>query len=138
MTINISTDLRNRACNVMVDAIDEGTTTSNGYLEIRTGTKPTTPQNAVTGILLATLNFSPIAFGNSAFGAATANTITNDTSIDATGTATWFRVYNRDNTAILDGDITLTGGGGDIEFDSVSFVQGGMVIITSLIGVMPQ
>lgn len=138
MTINISTVLRNRACDVLVDTIDDGSTAPNGYLEIRTGVKPNSPQNAAVGTLLATLNFSPTAFGDAVSGVATANTISGDTSIDATGTATWFRIYNRDSTALMDGDITLTGGGGDLEFDDVVFVAGGTALITSLVGVMPQ
>jgi hypothetical protein len=138
VTVNISTDLRNRACNVIVDAIDEGSTAPNGYLEIRTGTKPDTPQLPAAGSLLATLNFSTTAFGDAVSGVATANTITGDTSIDETGTATWFRIYNRDSIALIDGDITLTGGGGDIEFDDTVFIEGGTALITTLTGVMPQ
>ncbi len=138
MTVHISTDLRNRACDVIVDAIDEGTAAPNGYLEIRTDTKPASPQFAATGTLLATLNFSPEAFGDAVTGVATANTITGDTSIDATGIATWFRIYNRDGAALIDGDVTLIGGGGDIEFDDTTFVEGGTALITSLTGIMPQ
>ncbi len=61
-----------------------------------------------------------------------------DTSVDATGTAGWFRIYDRDNQAVLDGDITATGGGGDIEFDNINFVVGGVAAIPLLTASVPQ
>lgn len=74
-------------------------------------------------------------------GTAYANTIDPDTEVDATGTAQYFRILNRNaNSAerfVLDGEITVVGGGGDIEFDDVSFVAGGTVIITDLAITIP-
>jgi len=138
MTVNISTQARNDAGDAIVDLIDGGTINPNGYMEIRSGTKPSTPQTAATGTVLATLNFSNPAWASFSNGTAFANAIASDTSADASGTASWFRFYNRDGTAILDGDITITGGGGDIEFDVVNFILGGVVAITSLQAIMPQ
>jgi hypothetical protein len=137
MTISLSTKIRNATCNNIVDSIDQGTTVLNGYIEIRDGDRPATPQNSATGKMLATLFFSSPAFGEAVNGTAVANSITADTSINATGIATWFRIYNRNNEVQMDGDITLTGGGGDIEFDDVTFIEGGTAIINELIGVVP-
>jgi len=138
MTV-ISTQARNDAGNAIVDLIDQGSSNPNGYLEIRSGTKPANPQTGVGAtVLLATINFSLPAFGNFSNGVSLANTISDDTNVNDTGVATWFRIYNRDNVAIIDGDITVTGGGGDIEFDNVNFITGGVVVITSLTGVMPE
>mgnify|MGYP003642575168 CR=1 FL=1 len=139
MTVNISTQARNDAGNAIVDLIDQGSSNPNGYLEIRSGTKPANPQTGVGAtVLLATMIFSLPAFGNFSNGVSLANTISDDTSVDDTGVATWFRIYNRDSVAIIDGDITITGGGGDIEFDNVNFIVGGVVAITSLVATMPQ
>jgi len=138
MTVSISTQARNDAGDAIVDLIDAGTINPNGYMEIRTGTKPASPQVAATGTLLATLNFSNPAWGTFSNGTAYANAISNDTSADASGTATWFRFYNLDGGAVLDGSITVTGGGGDIEFDIVDFILGGVVAIVSLQAIMPQ
>lgn len=139
MTVNISTQARNDAGDAIVDLIDVGSTNPNGYMEIRTGTKPASPQAGVgAAVLLATLNFSLPAFGNFSNGISLANTIADDTSVDATGVASWFRIYDRDGTAVMDGDITETGGGGDIEFDNINFIKGGVVAITSLTATMPQ
>jgi len=138
MTVNISTQARNDAGDSIVDLIDIGSTNANGVLEIRTGAIPASPQAVVSGTLLATLNFSNPAFGNFSNGSAFANPIADDSDIDATGIANWFRIYDRDGTAIIDGEITVTGGGGDIEFDNIDFVKGGTVAISQLQGVMPQ
>jgi hypothetical protein len=139
MTVNISLVARNIACTSIISLIDQGTTLPNGYLQIRSGTKPPSPQAAPTdGLLLATLSFSNPAFGPVNNGTTTANTISSDTNIDNTGQASWFRIYNRDSGAVMDGSITATGGGGDLEFDFIDFVKGGTVNILSLTATMPQ
>lgn len=138
MTVNISTLARNEAGDSIVDLIDTGSANPNGYMEIRTGPKPSSPQVSATGTLLATNAFSNPAFGNFSNGSAIANTIADDTNVDATGIASWFRIYNRDGIAVIDGDITETGGGGDITFDNINFIAGGTVTITSLTATMPQ
>jgi len=138
MTVNISTQARNDAGDAIVDLIDVGSTNPNGLIEFRTGSKPASPQVAATGTLLATNNFSNPAFGNFSNGQAFANSIADDTNVDATGVCGWFRIYDRDNGAVIDGDVTATGGGGDIEFDNINFIKGGTVTITNLQAVMPQ
>jgi hypothetical protein len=138
MTVNISTQARNDAGDAIVDLIDAGSTNPNGTLEIRTGTKPSTPQNAATGTLLSTSNFSNPAFGSFSNGNAFANSIADDTDVDNTGVAGWFRIYDRDNNGVIDGDIAVTGGDGDIEFDNINFIKGGTVTITNLQSIMPQ
>lgn len=86
---------------------------------------------AATGTLLATLTLSATAFAAASSGSAAANAITGDTSADATGTAGWFRAYTPGSVGVIDGPVTATAGGGDMTFDSVSFVAGGAVNLTS-------
>ncbi len=136
MTFKVSTTARNDACNAIVDLIDGGA--GAGTIEIRTGAPPANPQAAATGTLLATLTFGDPAFGNAATGVATANSITSDTNVDATGAAGWFRIYDSDSNAIADGTITVTSGGGDVEFDDVSFIAGGTAAISSLTVTVPE
>tara|TARA_R110000751_G_scaffold41702_1_gene97594 strand:+ start:707 stop:1123 length:417 start_codon:yes stop_codon:yes gene_type:complete len=138
MTVNISTQARNDAGDAIIDLIDVGSANPNGYLEIRTGSIPTNPQTAASGTLLATLSFSLPAFGNFVNGSTSSNPIAEDTNVDATGVASWFRFYDRDSTAVLDGQITATAGGGDIEFDNVNFIVGGVVSISNIAVTMPQ
>lgn len=137
MAVNISTVARNDAGDAIVDLIDVGSANPNGFMEIRDGAIPASPQIAATGTLLATLNLSLPAFGNFATGIALANVIADDTDVDNTGVAGWFRIYDRDGTAVIDGTITATGGNGDIEFDNINFIKGGVVAVTSLTATMP-
>lgn len=136
---NISLVARNSSCSLINQLIDAGSTKDNGYIVIRSGTQPASPQAAPSdGLALATLMLSNPAFGSPVNGTATANLITPDLSIANTGKATWFRVYNRDDGAVMDGTITATGGGGDLTFDSVEFIKGGTAQINRLTATVPQ
>lgn len=128
--MKISTAARNAAANGIVDLIDGGS--GAGTIQIRTGAPPTNVADADSGTLLATLTFSDPAFGNADTGTATADTITADSAIDNTGTAGHFRIKDSDGTTIAQGTVTATGNGGDITFDSISFVAGGTCSISSL------
>lgn len=104
-----------------------------GYVEIRTGARPATPETAAAGTLLATLTFGTPAFGDptSSGGNAVsvANAITEDSSADATGTATWFRVYASDDTALWDGDCGTSGS--DMNLVTTDITAGQPVQISS-------
>lgn len=136
--MNISILARNLAGKSITDLINNGSTNPNGYMQIRTGTIPASPQATATGTLLATLPFSNPAFGTYHDGEAVANPIGNDPSVAATGVAGWFRIFDRDGTAIMDGTITATDGGGDLEFDDINFIQGGTVVVDRLAAIMPM
>lgn len=126
------------ACNALVDLLDAGA--GAAYIEIRTGTQPATVETAATGTLLATLTCSDPAFGNAADenpGAkATANAIASDTSADATGVAGWFRAYDSNNVAIIDGTCGTTGT--DMILDDDNITIGGVVACTSWTVTMPE
>lgn len=136
MSIRIATALRTAACDAMVDMVDAGS--GPGYAQIRTGTKPATPATAVSGTLLATVTFSDPAFGAASSGVATASAVTGDASVDASGNAGYFRVFDSNNNALWDGDITATGGGGDMTLASIALVAGGTYDITSWTATMPM
>ena len=103
---------------------------NTGSIQIRTGTSPGV-DSAATGTLLGTLPLSATAFGTWAAGSATANAITQDASADATGTAGYFRALDSGSGAVIDGTVTATGGGGDLELNSVSIVTAATIDITS-------
>lgn len=125
-------------CNAIVDLVDAGS--GAGYVEIRTGTQPTNVDDAAVGTLLATLTLNDPAFGNAADaapgGQATANAITGDASADASGVATWFRVYDSDDTAIWDGSVGTSNA--DMILSDVSINIGEAVDITSWVVTMPE
>lgn len=122
------------AADAVVDSIDSG---GAGTIAIYNGTIPTDADTAVGGqTLLATLTFNATAFGAAANGVATANAIVDDSSADATGTATWARWRSGGGTTIL--DCTVGTSGEDINFNTNSFVAGAVISITSLTYTQPK
>jgi hypothetical protein len=111
------------------------TRAGNGaLLRIYSGTRPADADTAPAGTLLAELTcgtpFAPAASS----GVLTANAITQDSSANNTGTATWFRlVDSAGTTTVTDGDVTATGGGGDLQLVTTSIVATQPVQVTSFI-----
>ena len=62
--------------------------------------------------------FAPTPTG----GVLTLNPITADSAADASGTASWFRCESSGGTWGFDGDVSVTGGGGDLQLDDVAIV----------------
>ena len=122
------------------DQVNIGSTAST--IAIRTGTQPADPDTAATGTLLATLTFSDPAFGaatdGNPGGLLTADTITDDSSADATGTAGYFRISSTGTGAddVADGECGTSGA--DLNFNSVSITSGSTVSITSFTVTMPE
>lgn len=129
--------------NVAVDACDLGTTQASAHLFIYSGTVPATADATLAGqTLLADLVMSNPAFGNSVDtnpgASSTANAITDDSSANATGTATFFRIVDRDSVPRLQGTVSATGGGGELQLNSTSIVAGQRVQVTSLVFTEPE
>jgi hypothetical protein len=123
------------ACDAIVDSIDGGA--GAGTIKIYTGTIPTDADTAIGAqTLLATLTFSDPAFGAASNGVATASAITSDTSADATGTAAWARIASSTPTTVM--DVTVGTSGDDINFNTVSFVAGATVAISSMTVTVPK
>jgi hypothetical protein len=107
---------------------------NSGTLKIYSGAKPTDANTALGAqVQLASLTFGATAFAASvASGSAgskvvtaTANTVTDDVSAEATGTAAWFRAYKADGTsAVFDGTVAATGGTADLIISTVSLIAG--------------
>jgi len=124
MTIAYSTAIRN----AMLDAI---TTAAGGsaLLSIYDGTRPATGGAATTLLAQLTCNatFAPGASG----GVLTLNSITQDSSANATGTATWFRITTSGATHVLDGSVSTSGS--DLNLSSTSIVATQPVSVTSFV-----
>jgi hypothetical protein len=136
--------LADNAANAMCDAL--AALCNSGTIKIYTGSQPTDANTAVGAqTLLATLTFGATAFGSAAAtgtapsrkSTATANTITGDTSADATGTAAWFRVLKSNGTTVVyDGSVGTSGA--DMNLATTSLTTGVDVEITSLTVSVPQ
>lgn len=104
---------------------------NNGYLRIYNGTQPATADTAVSSqTLLAELRFGATAFGAAVAGVATANAITQDSSANATGTATWYRALKSDGTtAVEDGSVDTASA--NLVLNSVAISSGAAVQVSS-------
>jgi hypothetical protein len=100
---------------------------------VYSGTRPTDADTALAGnTLLAELTLNATAFPASSSGVLTANAITQDSSADATGTASFVRVLQSNGTTVLgDFSCTATGGGGEFQFSTLSFVATVVVTVSS-------
>jgi hypothetical protein len=104
-----------------------------GRIRIYSGTAPANVDAALSGnTLLGELTFGATAFGTPAISAMTANAITVDTSADATGTATFFRLFKSDGTTVLlQGTVGTSGA--ELNLNTVSIIAGGTINITSMV-----
>lgn len=112
--------------------LDEVTTRAgaSALLRIYDGSRPATGAAVGAQVLLAELTcnatFAPAASG----GVLTLNAITQDSSANATGTASWFRIVKSDGTTfVLDGNVGTSGS--DLNLNSVSITSAGSVSVTS-------
>ena len=101
---------------------------SGALLRIYDGSRPATGGTATTLLAELTLG-SPLAPAASG-GVLTLNAITQDSSANATGTATWGRIVKSDGTTFVT-DCSVGTSGSDINFATVSFVSGAAVQVTS-------
>lgn len=120
----------NAAANAAADAVCA--LANSGLLRIYDGTQPATADTAVsTQTLLAELTLNSTAFGAAVAGVATANSITSDSTADASGTATWFRVVKSDGTTVLwDGSVGTSGC--DLNLNTAVVEAGAVVAVTAL------
>lgn len=101
-----------------------------GIGRIYNGTIPANPQTAITTqTLLGTITFSdPV--GSITNGILTLGAVTSGEA-DATGIASWVRWFDSDLNVICDMDVSDDAGNGIVKFNTVSFVVGGSIEISS-------
>lgn len=125
MALAYAVSVRNSA----LDTITTGAGAS-ALLRIYDGTRPATGGAATTLLAELTCNatFAPAASG----GVLTLNAITQDSSANATGTATWFRIVKADGTThVMDGNVGTSGS--DLNLTTTSIVSGQPVSVTSFV-----
>jgi hypothetical protein len=115
------------------DAMLDAITTRAGnaaLLRIYSGTRPSTGGTATT--LLAELTCGTPFAAAAVNGVLTLGAITQDSSANATGTATWFRIVQSDGTThVMDGDVGTSGS--DLNLTTTSIVSGQPVSVTSFV-----
>lgn len=134
MALSLATSARTAMCDALVDLLDAGS--GAGTMQIRTGTKPATPNTAATGTLLATVTLVDPAFGAASSGVATLADPGAVTAV-ADGTAGWFRALDSTGAAVFDGTVTATGGGGDLTLATTTVTIGLSIDVTGGTVTMP-
>lgn len=117
---------------VNAEANAVGNALDSGYIRIYDGSQPATADTAIGAqVLLAELRFGADAFGAASGGVITANAITDDSSANATGTATWARILaSNGSTVWFDGSVgTATA---NVILNTTSIVSGAVVSCSSL------
>ena len=118
------------ARNALLDAIETAVGVS-AVLKIRSGAPPANVATADSGTVLATLNLPSDWLAAASGGTKAKSGTWQDASADAAGTAGHFRIYASDGTtAHIQGTVTATGGGGDMQLDNTSVAVAQVVTIT--------
>jgi hypothetical protein len=133
--IRLNTNIKNAALVPIRDGIDGGS--GPGVSKIYAGTIPADINTAIGAqTLLGTVTFSDPC-GTIASGALTMNAITQDSSADNSGTASFTRIFDSSNVAIMDLDISTVGGGGAMQMNTTNIVALGPILVASFVITMP-
>lgn len=120
MGLTLSNATRTAGADAIVDRVDAGA--AAGKLRIYSGARPAGPDTAIGAqVLLAEFTLADPAFAAGAAGVKTLDvTPVLATTGLAAGTATWARLLDSNNVAHIDAAVTATGGGGDIQLNTVT------------------
>jgi len=140
MATRVPDSRRNAIVDSLVDALDAGA--GAGIVRIYQGTQPADADSAHGSTLLVEIDLNDPAFGAASGGTATADVTPEPTGTAvAAGTAQWFRALDSDGVDItdnvIDGSVTATGGGGDMEINNTSIEVDQVVNITAWTVTMP-
>lgn len=139
MGLSFSTAMRNAIVAALGDA-----TFTGGRLQFRTGAKAASPGAAPSGTLVSEITLPADAFTDPAAGAVAKNGLWEDPAADAAGLIGHYRfLQNGDANAAdetqerVEGTVTATGGGGDIEFDNPDVEAGQRITVNSYTTTQP-
>lgn len=135
MALRLNDDYRNTILNNGYNNIQ-----ANTELRIYTGSQPASANDAASGTLLVAISLPATAFTNAdPAGSPIQLTKTGTWSgtAVATGVAGYFRLIHMGNDLRLDGAVTATAGGGELELDSTTIADGSTVSITQFDMIQP-
>lgn len=136
MVIRLPTASRNAAVAAVANLVDADV--GAGTIQIRSGPQPATGNDAASGTLLATVTLADPAWSGPVVGVMTLDTTPVLSTVGvAAATAGWFRMLDNSGDSIMDGSVTGTGGGGDLELNTTTISIGLTVEITAGTLTMP-
>lgn len=136
MGLRLATSARNASVQAIGDLFDADA--GPGTIKIYTGAQPANPATAPTGTLLGTFTLADPAFGAPSNGSRTIGGTPIETTGVADGTAGWFRAADQSGDAVMDGTVSATGGGGNLEINTTAITTGLTVRITGGTITQPQ
>ncbi len=114
MAIQYSVELRD-ARNDQIETVGA----ASPILKLRTGAQPATCATADSGTVCATMALPVDWMAASASGVKAKSGTWQDPAADAAGTIAHFRIYKADGvTCVMQGSVTIAGGGGDMTLDN--------------------
>lgn len=129
-TMNVSAALQTSFVTALKNALDAGA--GPATIEIYNGSMPASVATAVTTqVLLGVLTCSDPC-GTISGGTLTFSAITPDAAANADGTATWARFKDSTGAAVCDMDVSVIGGGGALQANTVNIVINGPISLPSL------
>ena len=127
MALALTAALRNAHLDAITAAISAGA--GAGVVQIYDGARPASGGTATT--LLGTVTCTDPAAPAASGGVLTFSTFTEDSSADATGTATWARIEDSAGAWVMDMDIGTSGSGAELIMNNTSITAGGPIRIDS-------
>ena len=125
MALALTTALRNAHLDAITAAIDAGA--GAGVVRIYDGARPASGGTATT--LLGTVTCTDPAAPAASGGVLTFNAFTEDSSADATGTASWARIEDSAGAWVMDMDVGTSGT--ELVMSTTSITAGGPIRIDS-------
>lgn len=125
--IKFTDAVRNARANAITTAAG-----GSALLRIYDGTQAADADTAIGAqVLLAELTCNATFAAGASNGVLTLNAITSDSSANATGTASWFRLLTSGATVIMDGTVGTSGA--DLNLNSVAISSGAQVSVSSFV-----
>lgn len=121
-------DLNNALANALLDRFDTEFP-ATAILEIRSGTGPGA-EAAATGTMICAITLPATPWAAASSGSKSKSGTWSNTAA-ASATAAHYRLKNAGDTRRIDGTITATSGGGDLELDNTSINSGQTVTINT-------
>jgi len=127
MAFQLSVDARNATLQAL-----ETTIGTNPIMTVSSGTVPADCGSANTGTVLATMILPTNWLDTPALGSIVLSGTWQDLSADDSGTAGYFRLHQSDGTIChMQGTVTQTGAGGDMQLDNTNIAVGQQITITA-------
>lgn len=127
MAFQLSIDARNASLQGIEDEVG-----ANPILTISSGVVPADCATANTGTVLATMVLPSDWLTAPVGGSVQLSGTWQDLSADASGTAGYFRLHNNAGTVChMQGTVTPTGSGGDMQLDNTNIAVGQQINITA-------